>query len=181
MPGRCLHYFEGKTNKSGKKQFMGFLRHKDPLLCSQGAMAQPHPPTMCQLIKEENLCEHGKTSRLVLAEAAYCPDAVAKGNYINNTLQRCGHLGRGTERSTIVKEAYCDSWACKQKAFARRRYKCCQCKRVNPRVSNMASIPPICECEERPMCELHTGVARIVRFFHLSNRIIKKTTKHGFC
>jgi hypothetical protein len=31
---------KGKTNKSGKKQFMGALRHKNPLLCSQGAMAQ---------------------------------------------------------------------------------------------------------------------------------------------
>jgi hypothetical protein len=30
----------GKTNKSGKKQFMGALRHKDPLLCSHSAMAQ---------------------------------------------------------------------------------------------------------------------------------------------
>ena len=31
---------KGKTNKSGKKQFMGALRHKNLLLCSQGAMAQ---------------------------------------------------------------------------------------------------------------------------------------------
>ena len=31
---------KGKTNKSGKKQFMGSLRHRDPLLCPQGAMAQ---------------------------------------------------------------------------------------------------------------------------------------------
>ena len=30
----------GKTNKTGKKQFMGALRHKDPLLCSHSAMAQ---------------------------------------------------------------------------------------------------------------------------------------------
>ena len=31
---------KGKTNKSSKKQFMGSLRHKDPLLCSHGALAQ---------------------------------------------------------------------------------------------------------------------------------------------
>jgi hypothetical protein len=30
----------GKTNKTGKKQFMGALRHHDPLLCTQGALAQ---------------------------------------------------------------------------------------------------------------------------------------------
>lgn len=30
----------GKTNKWGKKQFMGAMRHKDPLLCSMGALAQ---------------------------------------------------------------------------------------------------------------------------------------------
>ena len=31
---------KGKTNKSGKKQFMGALRHKNPLLCSHSALAQ---------------------------------------------------------------------------------------------------------------------------------------------
>jgi Centromere DNA-binding protein complex CBF3 subunit, domain 2 len=31
---------KGKTNKSGKKQFISALRHKNLLLCSQGAIAQ---------------------------------------------------------------------------------------------------------------------------------------------
>ncbi|KAK3906347.1 hypothetical protein C8A05DRAFT_29789 [Staphylotrichum tortipilum] len=31
---------DGKMNKTGKKEFMGSLRHKDPLLCTQGALAQ---------------------------------------------------------------------------------------------------------------------------------------------
>ena len=31
---------KGKTNKSGKKQFIGALRHKNPLLCLYGAIAQ---------------------------------------------------------------------------------------------------------------------------------------------
>ena len=31
---------DGKTNKTAKKEFMGSLRHKDPLLCTQGALAQ---------------------------------------------------------------------------------------------------------------------------------------------
>jgi hypothetical protein len=30
----------GKTNKVGRKEFMGAMRHKDPLLCSHGALAQ---------------------------------------------------------------------------------------------------------------------------------------------
>lgn len=31
---------DGKMNKTAKKEFMGSLRHKDPLLCTQGALAQ---------------------------------------------------------------------------------------------------------------------------------------------
>jgi hypothetical protein len=31
---------DGKMNKSSKKEFMGSLRHKDPLLCTQDALAQ---------------------------------------------------------------------------------------------------------------------------------------------
>jgi hypothetical protein len=31
---------EGKLNKVGRKEFMGSIRHKDPLLCSHGALAQ---------------------------------------------------------------------------------------------------------------------------------------------
>ncbi|KAK7592307.1 hypothetical protein V3481_006928 [Fusarium oxysporum f. sp. vasinfectum] len=31
---------DGKLNKTAKKEFMGALRHKDPLLCTQGALAQ---------------------------------------------------------------------------------------------------------------------------------------------
>jgi hypothetical protein len=31
---------DGKMNKVAKKEFMGSLRHKDPLLCTQGALAQ---------------------------------------------------------------------------------------------------------------------------------------------
>jgi hypothetical protein len=31
---------EGKTNKVRRKEFMGSIRHKDPLLCSHGALAQ---------------------------------------------------------------------------------------------------------------------------------------------
>src|SRR5436309_193446 len=30
----------GKMNKTGKKQFMGALRHQDPMLCTQDALAQ---------------------------------------------------------------------------------------------------------------------------------------------
>jgi hypothetical protein len=30
----------GKMNKTGKKQFMGALRHRDPMLCTQSALAQ---------------------------------------------------------------------------------------------------------------------------------------------
>jgi hypothetical protein len=31
---------DGKMNKTARKEFMGALRHKDPLLCTQGAVAQ---------------------------------------------------------------------------------------------------------------------------------------------
>jgi hypothetical protein len=31
---------DGKMNKTAKKEFMGSFRHKDPLLCTQGALAQ---------------------------------------------------------------------------------------------------------------------------------------------
>ncbi|KAF5268120.1 hypothetical protein FOXYS1_993, partial [Fusarium oxysporum] len=31
---------DGKLNKTAKKEFMGALRHKDPLFCTQGALAQ---------------------------------------------------------------------------------------------------------------------------------------------
>ncbi|KAG6990365.1 High-osmolarity-induced transcription protein 1 [Fusarium oxysporum f. sp. conglutinans] len=31
---------DGKLNKTAKKEFMGALRHKDPLLCTQGSLAQ---------------------------------------------------------------------------------------------------------------------------------------------
>jgi len=31
---------DGKLNKTVKKEFMGALRHKDPLFCTQGALAQ---------------------------------------------------------------------------------------------------------------------------------------------
>ena len=31
---------DGKMNKTARKEFMGSLRHKDPLLCTQGALAQ---------------------------------------------------------------------------------------------------------------------------------------------
>lgn len=31
---------EGKTNKVGRKEFMGSMRHKNPILCSHGALAQ---------------------------------------------------------------------------------------------------------------------------------------------
>jgi hypothetical protein len=31
---------DGKLNKSARKEFMGALRHKDPLFCTQGALAQ---------------------------------------------------------------------------------------------------------------------------------------------
>ena len=31
---------DGKLNKTARKEFMGALRHKDPLFCSQGALAQ---------------------------------------------------------------------------------------------------------------------------------------------
>jgi len=31
---------DGKMNKTAKKEFMGALRHRDPLLCTQGALAQ---------------------------------------------------------------------------------------------------------------------------------------------
>jgi hypothetical protein len=31
---------DGKMNKTAKKEFMGSLRHKDPLFCTQGALAQ---------------------------------------------------------------------------------------------------------------------------------------------
>jgi hypothetical protein len=31
---------DGKINKTAKKEFMGSLHHKDPLLCTQGALAQ---------------------------------------------------------------------------------------------------------------------------------------------
>jgi Centromere DNA-binding protein complex CBF3 subunit, domain 2 len=30
----------GKTNKDGKKQFMGVMRHKNPVTCTMGAIAQ---------------------------------------------------------------------------------------------------------------------------------------------
>jgi hypothetical protein len=30
----------GKTNKVGRKEFMGSMRHKEPILCSHGALAQ---------------------------------------------------------------------------------------------------------------------------------------------
>jgi hypothetical protein len=30
---------DGKMNKTAWKEFMGALRHKDPLLCTQGALA----------------------------------------------------------------------------------------------------------------------------------------------
>ena len=30
----------GKMNKTGRAQYMGAMRHKDPLLCSMGALAQ---------------------------------------------------------------------------------------------------------------------------------------------
>ena len=133
------------------------LRHSDtrnltePPYHTRPYMTTPiHHVLICQFVKEENLCEYGKTSRWVPAEAVYCPDAVEKGNYINNTLQRCGQFDRGSERSTIVKDAYCDSWDCKQKASAREGYKCCQCNRVNPRVSNTASSSPTCECGGNP-------------------------------
>ncbi|KAK4217014.1 hypothetical protein QBC37DRAFT_415804 [Rhypophila decipiens] len=41
-PCRCLVALlqDGKMNKTAKKEFMGALRHKDPLLCTQGALAQ---------------------------------------------------------------------------------------------------------------------------------------------
>jgi len=35
-----LQINNGKTNKHGKKQFMGAMRHKDPLQCTMGALAQ---------------------------------------------------------------------------------------------------------------------------------------------
>jgi len=31
---------DGKMNKTARKEFMGSLRHKDPLFCTQGALAQ---------------------------------------------------------------------------------------------------------------------------------------------
>jgi hypothetical protein len=31
---------EGKTNKVGRKEFMGSIRHENPLLCSHGALAE---------------------------------------------------------------------------------------------------------------------------------------------
>jgi hypothetical protein len=31
---------DGKMNKTAKKEFMGALRHRDPLLCTQGALVQ---------------------------------------------------------------------------------------------------------------------------------------------
>jgi hypothetical protein len=31
---------DGKMNKTARKEFMGALRHKDPLFCTQGALAQ---------------------------------------------------------------------------------------------------------------------------------------------
>lgn len=31
---------DGKMNKTARKEFMDALRHKDPLLCTQGALAQ---------------------------------------------------------------------------------------------------------------------------------------------
>ena len=31
---------DGKMNQTAKKEFMGALRHKDPLFCTQGALAQ---------------------------------------------------------------------------------------------------------------------------------------------
>lgn len=30
----------GKTNKTGRQDYMGSMRHRDPLLCSHGALAQ---------------------------------------------------------------------------------------------------------------------------------------------
>jgi hypothetical protein len=41
-PCHCLVLLirEGKTNETGKKEYMGSLRHKDPLFCTQGALAQ---------------------------------------------------------------------------------------------------------------------------------------------
>jgi Centromere DNA-binding protein complex CBF3 subunit, domain 2 len=38
--GIILKTSNGKTNKYGKMQYMGALRHKDPLLCTMGAIAQ---------------------------------------------------------------------------------------------------------------------------------------------
>src|SRR5437764_2338198 len=35
-----LQIQNGKTNKHGKKQFMGAVRHKDPMKCTMGALAQ---------------------------------------------------------------------------------------------------------------------------------------------
>jgi hypothetical protein len=31
---------DGKMNKTARKEFMGALRYKDPLFCTQGALAQ---------------------------------------------------------------------------------------------------------------------------------------------
>jgi len=41
-PCHCLVTLlqDGKMNKTARKEFMGSLRHKDPLLCTQGALAQ---------------------------------------------------------------------------------------------------------------------------------------------
>jgi hypothetical protein len=38
--GIILKISNGKTNKYGKMEYMGALRHKDPLLCTIGATAQ---------------------------------------------------------------------------------------------------------------------------------------------
>lgn len=43
-PTRCFALVQmltnGKTNKWGKKQFMGSIRAKDPMFCTMGALAQ---------------------------------------------------------------------------------------------------------------------------------------------
>lgn len=41
-PCYCLvtFFLDGKMNKSAKKEFMGFIRYKDPIFCTQGALAQ---------------------------------------------------------------------------------------------------------------------------------------------
>jgi hypothetical protein len=107
QPCHCWIFMidNGKTNNTGKRQYLGAMRHKEVLFCSQGALAQylfhrfhlaghPWPD-----FKSPALWDRIKLLRGGTKDATHPLDATTQRHWIRETFKKIGHASSQTSHS----------------------------------------------------------------------------------